>query len=483
MSSSNRPPNVNGAGGPDRIRSSGHAHDVAILGGGVAGLASGLELARRGWRVTVLERGSEVGGLARTIEHGDFRFDIGGHRFHSHNARVLRWVQALLGDDLLRVERRSHIYLQDRYVSYPLQFPGALRIFSPRQLLRVLSSYAAARWRQRWSGSDARSFESWVVQRFGRELFEIYFRPYTEKVWGIPCSELSADWAAQRITVPNLAQTVRRTLAPGRRPPPTLISSFYYPRYGFGMIPARIAQALQEAGGRLLTGATVTGIQPHEGAYTITYQTEDGERDLRAGQVISTLPLDVLLRALPPDPVAPAGAGLDYRDLICVFLAIDQPQVSRDHWTYFPQRELTFGRTHEPGNWSAAMTPAGMTSLVAEIFTARNEEIWQWADDTIAKQTISQLATMRRLSPARVVDSRVLRVKNAYPLYRIGYEAKLQQARSYLAQFPGLHLAGRTGAFRYLNSDGVLEDVLALVDWLAGNAPRRSDVYEQYVVH
>lgn len=483
MSSSNGRPKVNGAGHRNRIGASEIANEVAILGGGVAGLASGLELARRGWRVTVLERGSEVGGLARTIEHGDFRFDIGGHRFHSHNRRVLRWVQTLLGDDLLRVERHSHIYLQDRYISYPLQFPSALRIFSPRQLVRVLSSYAAARWRQRWSASEARSFESWVVQRFGRELFEIYFRPYTEKVWGIPCSELSADWAAQRITVPNLAQTIRRTLAPGRRPPPTLISSFYYPRYGFGMIPARIAQELQHAGGRLLTGAAVSGVQPREGGYTVTYSTDEGESRLRAGQVISTLPLDVLLRALPGTLAAPPGAGLDYRDLICVFLAIDQPQVSRDHWTYFPQPELIFGRTHEPGNWSEAMTPPGMTSLVAEIFTARNEEIWQCADDTIAKQTVGQLEAMGRLSASRVVDSRVLRVKNAYPLYRTGYEAKLQRAQSYLAQFPGLYLVGRTGAFRYLNSDGVLEDVLALVDWLAGNAPRRSDVYEQYVVH
>lgn len=480
MHSVNGASNVNGA---HRLRPSGEANEVVILGGGVAGLASGLALARRGWRVTVLERAGVVGGLARTIEHGPFRFDIGGHRFHSHNPRVLGWVQALLGDDLLQVERRSHIYLQGRYVSYPLQFPGALGIFELRQLLRVLGSYAAAHVQQRRSQREADSFEAWVVQRFGRELFEIYFRPYTEKVWGIPCSALSADWAAQRITVPNLAQTVRRTLAPGRRPPPTLISRFHYPRYGFGMIPTRLAEELQNAGGCILTGATVSGVQPEGDGYSITYQDEDGEQRLSTAQVISTLPLDILLRALPQDPVAPAGAGLEYRDLICVFLAIDRPQVSRDHWTYFPQRELIFGRTHEPGNWSDAMSPAGMTSLVAEIFTARHEEIWQQADAAIAKKTIDQLEMMGRLAATHVVDSRVLRVKNAYPIYRIGYETRLKQARQYVAQFPGLHLAGRTGAFRYLNSDGVLEDVLGLVDWLVGNAAQRSDVTEHYVVN
>lgn len=482
MHKPNSAPKLNGANGANAMTAPFGAADVAVLGGGVAGLASGLELARRGWRVTVLEKGGEVGGLARTIKQGDFRFDVGGHRFHSHNPRLLRWVQALLGDDLLSVERRSHIYLQGRYVRYPLQFPDALRIFNLRQLLRVLGSYTAARWRQRRAKSEASSFESWVVQRFGRELFEIYFRPYTEKVWGIPCIELSANWAAQRITVPNLAQTIRRALVPGRRPPPTLISRFYYPRYGFGMIPARISEELQRAGGRVVTGATVSAVQPLEDGYTITYQTERGESRLSAGQVISTIPLDVLLHALPQVTAAPVDTGLDYRDLICVFLAIDRPRVSRDHWTYFPQRDLIFGRTHEPGNWSEAMAPPGMTSLVAEIFTGRGEETWQSADDALAEKTIAQLKAMGRLSAASVLDYRVLRVKNAYPVYRLGYAERLEEARHYLEQFPGLHLAGRTGAFRYLNSDGVLEDALALVDWLVGQAPQRSDVYEGYMV-
>ena len=480
-------PEYNGAQQPNGANGAYHNHlpqaqeAFVILGGGVAGLASGLELARRGRAVTILEQAGEVGGLARTVNHKGYRFDIGGHRFHSDNPRLLRWLQELLGDDLLRVSRRSHIYLQGQYVTYPLQFPGALRIFSPRQLMRVLGSYAAARSPQRVA-TAAVSFEDWVVQRFGHALYKIYFQPYTEKVWGIPCHQLSADWAAQRISLPDLFTTIRRTLYAGRRPPATIVSEFYYPRYGFGMIPTRLAQALLNGGGQIITGATVRSVTPCAGGYSVSYETKSERRQISAGRVISTIPLNALLRALPPDPQAPADVGLDYRDLICVFLAINQPRVSRDHWTYFPQRDLLFGRTHEPGNWSKAMAPPGMTSLVAEIFTGRDEPTWQAADDTIAAQTVAELQALGFLSAGSVVDWRVLRVKNAYPIYRLGYKDDLARTREYLQQFPGLHLVGRTGAFRYLNSDGVIEDVLALVDWLSGQAPAHVDIGEHYVV-
>ena len=473
---------VNGANGAYQAGVEQGPDDVIILGGGVAGLACGLELARHGWRVTVLEKAGEVGGLARTVQHAGYRFDIGGHRFHSHNPRLLRWLQELLGAELLRVKRRSHIYLQGQYVRYPLQFPEALRIFGPRQLLAVLGSYMAARWQQRHAATGPTTFEEWVVRRFGRALFDVYFRPYTEKVWGIPCHDLSADWAAQRITLPDLPATIRRALVGGRRPPPTIVSDFYYPQHGFGMISTRMAEALLRLGGRIVTGATVNALTPGKDAYSVSYQTQSSSGQVSAPRVISTIPINALLRALPSDPLAPADVGLDYRDLICIFLIIDREQVSRDHWTYFPQPELIFGRIHEPGNWSKAMTPPGMTSLVAEIFTGREEETWRMNDEELATTTVGQLQALGLLTAASVVDWRVLRVRNAYPVYRVGYAGKLRDAQRALQHYPRLHLVGRTGAFRYMNSDGVLEDALALVDWLIGQTPRRVDVGARYVV-
>lgn len=471
---------TNGAGRPGSPGR--HPETVVILGGGVAGLTTGLELRRRGWPVTILEREEEVGGLARTVTHDGFRFDVGGHRFHSHNPRLLDWLGELLGDDLLQVSRRSHIYLQDEFIPYPLQFPQALRIFPPRQLARVLGSYLAAQIKRATATEPAASFEAWVVRRFGRALYEIYFRPYTEKVWGIPCHELSADWAAQRISLPSLLAAIRRAIYAGRRPPATVVSQFHYPRCGFGMIAERLAQEIRQMGGEIITGATVTELAPAAHGFTVGYRRQGQRQQRSADRVISTIPLDALLGALPKGPATEAVEGLDYRDLICVFLAVEGSQVSGDHWTYFPQPELIFGRTHEPKNWSAAMAPEGMTSLVAEIFTSRGEPVWQTPDEALARQTVQQLDGLPFLSRRRVVDRRVLRIKNAYPIYRIGYVEKLKETRRHVDRFRRLHLVGRTGAFRYLNSDGVIEDAFALVDWLTGQAPRRVGVGEAYVV-
>lgn len=462
---------------------------MIIIGGGVAGLATGLELRRRGWPVTILERAGEVGGLARTVVHDGFRFDIGGHRFHSHNPRLLRWLQDLLGDDLLRVPRRSHIYLQGQFIPYPLQFPQALSIFSPLQLGRVLGSYVVAQARGVLAPQEAASFEEWVVRRFGRALYEIYFRPYTEKVWGIPCDRLSADWAAQRISLPSLLATVRRALWAGRRPPRTLVSEFYYPRQGFGMIPERMAEEVTRLGGEIITEATVTAVRPTGPSYVVRYERGGRTESVEGAHVVSTIPLGALLAALSGESAngsaktTPAAfASLDYRDLICLFLAVDRPRVSRDHWTYFPQPELVFGRTHEPRNWSAALAPEGMTSLVVEIFSGRGEATWQKADETLARKAVDQLEALDFLPRGSVVEWRVLRVPNAYPLYRTGYAEELQRVRRRLQRFPRLHLVGRTGAFRYLNSDGVIEDAFALVDWMCGLSGERVNVSAEYSV-
>ena len=460
----------------------GYGERVLILGGGIAGLTTALELLRRGRQATVVEKAATVGGLARTVQHGPFRFDVGGHRFHSDDERLLRWLHDLLGDDLLRVQRRSHIYLRRRFLPYPLRFPGSLAAFSAPEVARILLSYLAARARHRLGNrAPARSFEEWVVRRFGRALYEIYFRPYTEKVWGMPPTDLSAAWAAQRISVPGLWSAIRRTFVPGDAPPPTLVSKFWYPRAGFGAIARRLAEEIEALGGEILTEATVHRLQLAEGAYTLTYRRGDYGRR-QGAHVVSTIPLDALLRALPGEDPPLAATRLDYRDLLSVFLAVDRPRVSADQWTYFPQPELIFGRTHEPPNWSPEMAPAGMTSLVAEIFTGRDEPLWQQPAEKTIAQTVAQLEGIGFLPPDSVVDARLLRVENAYPVYRVGYEKQLAQVHQYLARYPCLQLVGRTGSFRYLNSDGVMESAFALVEWLTGGAPTRRPLPEDYVV-
>lgn len=469
-----------------------HEH-VLLLGGGIAGLATGLELARRGRRVTVIEKGRQVGGLARTYVGRDdsqreFRFDIGGHRFHSHKPEIIAWIQALMGPDLLRVPRISHIYLQGKFVDYPIRFPSALSIFSPAQAARVVGSYGAAVIKHRLNGHRPDiSFEDWVVNRFGRAMYDVFFGPYTEKVWGIPCTQLSADWAAQRISLPSLTEAVKRALIPGAEPPPTIISHFWYPRSGFGMIPDRMGQEITRLGGRVITGAGVSALRPLPGGrWQVEIQEAGGQQGIEADRLISSIPLNLLLAALPAETGAHAverDFQLSYRDMILLFLALDRPRVSDDSWTYFPQPELVCGRTHEPRNWSQELAPAGFTSLAAEVFTSRGEPTWEMEDGQLVDRAVRDFEQIGFIPPHSLHHWWVLRVPFAYPVYYIGYADKVKAVKTFLAdRFPSLHLVGRTGSFRYMNSDGVIEDALALTDYLIGQQAEYIDVSKTYKV-
>lgn len=474
---------------------------IAVLGAGVAGLATGLELLRRGRSVTILERAREVGGLARTFVKqtpaGEFRFDIGGHRFHSHKPEIIGWVQQLMGADLLHVPRISRIYLsyasgRGKFVDYPLQFPGALSIFPPGQAARILSSYAAATVRNRVDGSKPDvSFEDWVVRRFGRELYQVYFEPYTEKVWGIPCTELSADWAAQRISLPSLTEAVKRAISPGSAPPATIISHFWYPRLGFGMIPDQMQSEIERLGGRIILGAAITAITPDVETpgqiqgFQLDFADAGGAHSLHADRLISSIPLNFLLAGLPADTGSRGVAErftLRYRDIILIYLALKTPQVSTDSWTYFPGRKLLVGRTHEPRNWSAEMAPPGATSLAAEVFTSQGDAAWEHADAELVRRAATDLTGIGFMPPDTLIDSWVHRVKYAYPVYDIGYAERLAEVRTFLARWPTLHLVGRTGSFRYMNSDGVIEDALRLADYLTGVREQHVDVSKEYKV-
>ena len=447
-----------------------------VLGAGIAGLAAAYELLKKGQQVTLIEKAAVVGGLARTFEQEGFRFDIGGHRFHSNNPSVVNWVKDLLKSDLLTVPRISHIHLEGKFVGYPLQFPQSLSIFSPSRALYMGASYLMAKFQR--DGHEDVSFEDWVVRRFGRAMYGVFFEPYTQKVWGIPCDELSAQWAAQRIGIPSMWSALKEVLRPSKNGLSTTITQFYYPRRGFGMIPAALAAKIEAAGGVIETGTSLTGLTPHPDGFTVAVQHQSGQtKILQADKVVSTIPLNFLLGAIPEELGSQSVSDnyqLEYRDIICLFLALNKPQVSQDSWTYFPAKNLVFGRTHEPKNWSAEMVPsADVTSLAVEIFSSRGEEIWAMTDEEILEKVAAQMDAVGWINRRDVFKWWVLRVPYAYPVYRVGYEAKLQQVRDYLARWPNLYLVGRTGSFKYMNSDGVIEDVFQFMDEAFGE---RSEV-------
>ncbi|HEY9895668.1 MAG TPA: FAD-dependent oxidoreductase [Candidatus Sericytochromatia bacterium] len=451
-----------------KLRTDSSQHFV-ILGGGIAGLATAYELLTRGCHVTLVEKGLEVGGLARTFEQEGFRFDIGGHRFHSNNPTVVQWLKDLLKDDLLTVPRISHIYLGEKFVNYPIQFPGALSVFSPFKAVQMVTSYLIAKLTER-SRQDC-SFEDWVIKRYGRALYKVFFKPYTEKVWGISCNQLSSTWASQRIGVPSLWRTIKHAIAPPKNAPATAISEFYYPRAGFGMITEALKAKIVAMGGVIHTSTSLSQLVPTQSGFQVGIQHQDGTmHTIAAEQVVSTIPLNFLLQAIPEDLDSQKVVqqyDLEYRDLICLFVALKQQQVSEDSWTYFPAKDLTFGRTHEPKNWSYEMVPNDdFTSLAIEIFSSRDEATWEMSDADILNTVVEQMNQIGWIEKKDVYKSWVMRVPYAYPVYRVGYEEKLKGVKDYLSQWNNLHLAGRTGSFHYMNSDGVIEDVFRLIEEL-----------------
>jgi len=333
--------------------------ETLILGGGLTGLTAAHLLQKQGLPLRVLEAEPHLGGTSRTVRWGEFRFDLGGHRLYTRDPRVVGLVRELIGEDLLTVPRVSRIYLHGHLVNYPLTFFNALKALGPATSLAVTASYAKQKLLSLARRRRDETFEDWVVSRFGRKLYEIYFKTYSEKVWGVPCNRLGSEFAAQRIKGLSFREAVKAMFVRGGKRPETLVSVFSYPRLGFGQIPEAMAGTLPRECIHLRT--PVVRVRTGHGRVRCVVAASGGtEREWETEHVVSTIPLTDLVAMMEPPPpahVLEAARGLAYRDLIVVFLALGRPKVSDDHWIYFPDPDITLGRIHEPKNWSRR--PAG----------------------------------------------------------------------------------------------------------------------------
>ncbi len=437
--------------------------ESVIIGAGPAGLTAGYTLAKNGRDVLVLEQDQTyVGGISRTANYKGFLFDIGGHRFFSKSKEIVDLWNEILPDDFLERPRLSRIYYRGKFYAYPLKAFEALKNLGLLESALCMASFAYAK---AFPIKDAKTFHQWVRNQFGERLFGIFFKTYTEKVWGMGCDEISADWAAQRIKGLSLGAAIvdglRRSLGVrrGEDGAKSLIECFRYPRKGPGMMWDACARKMQNLGGRLMMGRSVSALRYDDAAklWTVTALRDDGAAETYlARNVLSSAPMRDLMNAVEPKPLSLFNArALKYRDFLTVVL-IGRPQDELpDNWVYIHDPSVKVGRVQNFRSWSPEMIADGVsTCLGLEYFCFEGDGLWNAQDEeliTLAKQEIAKIGLM---NPADVNDACVVRQAKAYPVYDEDYARHVETIRLELAtRFPTLHCIGRNGMHKYNNQD------------------------------
>jgi protoporphyrinogen oxidase len=447
------------------------AEHVVVIGAGPAGLTAALKLCNTGRTVTVLEATDQVGGISRTVERDGWRFDLGGHRFFTKVAAVEQlWHEILPDDDFLQRPRMSRILYRGNLFDYPLKPLNALRGLGLVEAVRCVGSYARARVRP---PRNQRNFEEWVSARFGERLYRIFFKTYTEKVWGVPATEIQADWAAQRIKNLSLGAAVRDAFTPRRRPTniTTLIDSFNYPKYGPGMMWQRARVLAEQAGADIVMNAPVTDL--HRVADRVDFVTADigGEpRQIPCDAVISSMPLtELVLGMSPPSDVEESARGLSYRDFLTVALVVPDSDAFPDNWIYVHTPGVRVGRVQNFGSWSPYLVKDGRTCLGLEYFVNEGDELWSMPDEDLVRLARDELGELGLVSGDGVEAGYVVRVLKAYPVYDEGYADRVAVIRDWLAvNATNVAPVGRNGMHKYNNQDHSMLTAMLAVENLDG---------------
>ena len=455
--------------------------ETLIIGAGPAGLTTAYELTKAGRSVAIVERDPVyVGGISRTVNYKGYRFDIGGHRFFSKSAEVEAWWTEIMGDEMLQRPRSSRIYYNNKLFDYPLRAGDALAKLGPIEAMRCVISYA---WAQVKPYKNVVSFEQWVVNNFGRRLFQIFFKTYTEKVWGMDCGDISADWAAQRIKGLNLYQAIIQSFGIGKKPQgsdaviKTLINSFRYPRLGPGQMWERARDKIVEQGGKMMMGSTITAITQHEGTgqwVAIVTDASGKETKVTADHVVSTAAINELVRMLGADKepaVAAATTGLRYRDFLIIGLIMRGKESFDDNWIYIHDPSVKVGRIQNFKSWSPDMVPDPDTACYGmEYFCNAGDDTWDMADVDLIARAKLEIAKLGLARAEDIIDGSVVRQPKAYPVYDDVYKMNVDTITEGLsAQFSNLHLAGRNGMHKYNNQDhAMMTGILTAKNIIAG---------------
>jgi len=433
----------------------GEAAQCVVIGAGPAGLAAALEFIEHGFRPLILEKGHIVGGLARTDSYKGYHFDMGGHRFYTKSDYVQTTWTSLLGNEFLTRPRLSRIYYQRKFFNYPPKLWNTLKGLGFVESIRILSSFL--QW-QIFPYRNVKTFEHWVTNAFGKRLFEIFFKTYTEKVWGIPCTELRAEWAAQRIKNLSLGIVIKSFILKSRDQVTTLIDRFKYPRLGPGMLWEAACRNVCARSGEVRLNTEVVRVLRQDNRVTEIVVREKGiEKEIQGNLFVSSMPVSELIKKLEPPPPAEiiaAAEDLKHRDFLTVCLIVDQQNLFPDNWIYIHEPNVKVARIQNYKNWSEAMTPdQSKSSLGMEYFCNQGDELWSMADADLIALARREVDAIGLASAETVVDGCVYRLPNAYPVYDSTYANSLKTVRTFCDDLKNLRTVGRNGLHRYNNMD------------------------------
>jgi len=430
---------------------------VIIMGGGPAGLSVGWKLVKNNVQCEIIELENQVGGLCRSIRKKGFIFDLGGHRFISKYGDLLKDVGDVMGETLELRPRKSQIRLRGKYYAYPLDVKDLVTKMNAFVSIRCLTDYLTTALKNRISPREDISLEDWIVNRFGRSLYDIYFGPYSEKLWGISPTQISADWAAQRISLINLWDVFLRLLGKTKDAPKTYATEYFYPKEGIGQIFERIAETITEGGGKIHLNSEVVRINATGREITGIVVRRNGKEETYTGDFyVSSVPLPEFILSIDPpveEKYRQVASAMRFRALRFMYILIDAQQISDNTWIYIPEDEYLFFRIQEPRNWGLGTVPPGKTSLILEIACDVGDETWNADDDAIVKRCIEDLKKLGFNIEEKVIDYFSMKVKHAYPIYDLNYIEKLKAAFELFMRYDNLAVCGRQGLYRYNNMD------------------------------
>jgi protoporphyrinogen oxidase len=432
---------------------------VVVLGAGLAGLATAYELRRAGVGVTVIEKEDYAGGMATSWKCGPYWLDHGPHRFHSRDQGLIEHLYEVLDNEVVIRDRLSRIYMQGKFFHYPLKAQNVLANMPPGVLLRAGWDYLWIRMLQWFRPIPDDNFENWVTKRFGRTLYEIFFGTYTSKAWKMPCTEISADWASQRISQANLWDTVKKTLLPPKGGEVrSLVSEFWYPAHGgIGQIGRKYAEKIQRMGGAVHLEAPLERLEIEDQRVRRVIFKKDGvEHALECDEVINTIPLPRVLQAFRPAIDAEVQRAIDnlrYSAIVFVYLEVDQASVSPDHWVYLPEKHLTIHRISEFKNFSDDAAPGDKTVVCCEITCRVGDEHWRLDLAEGAKIAIRDLETVGLIRPGTARGIDITKLPYAYPIYDLTYKENLEVLKRTAKRVRNFQTTGRQGLYRYNNMD------------------------------